>query len=153
MALGMANQLETVVGPFGKWCFLAGFWGAVFSSMLGVWQGVPYLFEDFVRQYTRRPDIPVKVDTRSGLYRGYLLYIALPPMLLLLAGEPFWLIIGYAVAGAFFMPLLAGLLLYMNNHRAWIGEMRNGALTNLVLLTSVLVFGLLLYVKLTELFA
>jgi len=153
MALGMADQLETVVGPFGKWCFLVGFWGAVFSSMLGVWQGVPYLFDDFVQQYTRRSDKPIKVDTHSGLYRGYLLYIALPPMLLLLAGEPVWLIIIYAVAGAFFMPLLAGLLLYMNNHRAWIGEMRNGALTNLVLLASVLVFGLLLYIKLTELFA
>ena len=153
MALGMAVQLETVVGPFGKWCFLMGFWGAVFSSMLGVWQGVPYLFEDFVQQYTWRQDIPIKVDTHAGLYRGYLIYIALPPMLLLLAGEPVWLIIIYAVAGAFFMPLLAGLLLYMNNHRAWIGEMKNGALTNLVLLASILVFGLLLYDKLTELFA
>jgi len=151
MALGMATQLETVAGPFGKWCFLVGFWGAVFSSMLGVWQGVPYLFEDFVQQYTWRPDIPIKVDTHAGLYRGYLLYIALPPMLLLLAGEPVWLIIFYAVAGAFFMPVLAGLLLYMNNHRAWIGEIKNGALTNLVLLASILVFGLLLYTKLTEL--
>jgi hypothetical protein len=52
---------------------------------------------------------------------------------------------------AFFMPLLAGLLLYMNNHRGWIGEMKNGILTNLVLLVSVLVFGLLLYDKLAEL--
>ena len=52
MVLGIANQLETVVGPYGKWCFLVGFWGAVFSSMLGVWQGIPYLFEDFVQQYT-----------------------------------------------------------------------------------------------------
>lgn len=153
MALGIANQLETVVGPLGKWCFLVGFWGAVFSSMLGVWQGIPYLFEDFVQQYTWRPDKPLVVDTHSGLYRGYLLYLALPPMLLLLAGEPVWLIIIYAVAGAFFMPLLAGLLLYMNNHRSWMGEMRNGMLTNLVLLASVLVFGLLLYNKLTELLA
>jgi len=152
MALGIASQLETVVGPFGKWCFLIGFWGAVFSSMLGVWQGVPYLFEDFVQQYTRRPNTLIDVDTRSGLYRGYLLYIALPPMLLLQAGEPVWLIIIYAAASAFFMPLLAGLLLYMNNHRAWIGEMKNGTLTNLVLLTSIMVFGLLLYNKLTGMF-
>jgi Mn2+/Fe2+ NRAMP family transporter len=153
MALGIANQLEAVVGPAGKWCFLVGFWGAVFSSMLGVWQGVPYLFEDFVQQYTWRPDIPLDVDTHSGLYRGYLLYMALPPMLLLQVGEPVWLVIAYAVAGAFFMPLLAGLLLYMNNRRAWVGEMRNGALTNLVLLASVLVFGLLLYNELIKIFA
>jgi Mn2+/Fe2+ NRAMP family transporter len=153
MALGIASQLETVVGPVGKWCFLVGFWGAVFSSMLGVWQGVPYLFEDFVQQYTWRPDTPIDVDTHSGLYRGFLLYMALPPMLLLQVGEPVWLVIIYAVAGAFFMPLLAGLLLYMNNHRAWVGGMRNGALTNLVLLASILVFGLLLYDKIIGIFA
>jgi hypothetical protein len=51
------------------------------------------------------------------------------------------------------MPLLAGLLLYMNNHRAWVGGMRNGALTNLVLLASILVFGLLLYDKIIGIFA
>jgi hypothetical protein len=28
--------------------FLLGFWGAVFSSVLGVWQSAPYLFADFV---------------------------------------------------------------------------------------------------------
>jgi Mn2+/Fe2+ NRAMP family transporter len=152
MALGIANRLETIVGPAGKWCFLLGFWGAVFSSMLGVWQGVPYLFEDFVQQYTWRPITPIDVDTHSGLYRGYLLYMALPPMLLLLAGKPVWVVVVYAVAGAFFMPLLAGLLLYMNNRRAWVGEMRNGAFSNVVLLASVVVFGLLLYNEVVRLF-
>lgn len=149
MALGIARQLETVAGPFGKWCFLAGFWSAVFSSMLGVWQGIPYLFADFVQQYTRRPGSALAIDTRAPAYRGYLLYLALPPMLLLQAGKPVWLVIVYAVAGAFFMPLLAVLLLYMNNRRAWLGELRNGITTNLVLLASVLVFGLLLYTEIS----
>ena len=153
MVLGIANQLETVVGRYGKWCFLVGFWGAVFSSMLGVWQGIPYLFEDFVQQYTWRPDIPSPVDTHSGLYRGYLLYIALPPMLLLLIGKPVWLVISYAIAGSFFMPVLAGLLLYMNNRRAWLGELKNGMFTNLVLLASIVVFGLLLYNKFSGIFS
>jgi Mn2+/Fe2+ NRAMP family transporter len=141
MALGIASQLEA----FGKWCFLVGFWSAVFSSMLGVWQGIPYLFADFVQQYMHKPRAPVAIDTRSLAYRGYLLYLALPPMLLLQLGKPVWLVIIYAVAGAFFMPLLAVLLLYMNNQRAWLGELRNGVATNLVLLASVLVFGILLY--------
>jgi Mn2+/Fe2+ NRAMP family transporter len=148
MALGIASQLEAVAGPFGKWCFLVGFWSAVFSSMLGVWQGIPYLFADFVQQYTRQPGTALAIDTGSPAYRGYLLYLALPPMLLLQAGKPVWLVITYAVAGAFFMPLLAALLLYMNNHRAWLGELRNGLATNLVLLASVLVFGILLYLEL-----
>jgi len=152
MVLGVASHLESVIGPFGKWCFLIGFWSAVFSSMLGVWQGIPYLFADFVQQYTHRPETPLSVNTRSATYRGYLFYLAIPPMLLLLVNKPVWLVIFYAVAGAFFMPLLASLLLLMNNRRAWIGDLKNGWITNLVLLTSLLVFGLLLYTEVSRLF-
>jgi Mn2+/Fe2+ NRAMP family transporter len=147
MVLGLADRLAEVVGPIGKWCFLIGFWSAVFSSMLGVWQGVPYLFADFIGQFRAQPGTQASVDTRSPAYRGYLLYLALPPMLLLLAGKPVWLVIAYAVAGAFFMPLLAGLLLYMNNRRDWLGPLKNGPAANLVLLLAVLVFGLLLYTE------
>jgi Mn2+/Fe2+ NRAMP family transporter len=150
MALGVARQLEEVAGPFGKWCFLIGFWCAVFSSMLGVWQGIPYLFADFVQQYTNQAGNPSRVNTRSIAYRGYLAYLALPPMLLLLAGEPVWLVIVYAVAGAFFMPLLCVLLLLLNNRRKLLGDLKNGLLTNLVLLGSLLLFGLLLYTEIAK---
>ena len=152
MVPGVASHLESVIGPFGKWCFLIGFWSAVFSSMLGVWQGIPYLFADFVQQYTHRPETPLSVNTRSAAYRGYLFYLAIPPMLLLLVNKPVWLVIFYAVAGAFFMPLLASLLLLMNNRRAWVGDLKNSWITNLVLLTSLLVFGLLLYTEVSRLF-
>jgi len=150
MALGVANRLEEVAGPFGKWCFLIGFWCAVFSSMLGVWQGIPYLFADFVQQYTYQPEKPSRINTRSSAYRGYLAYLALPPMLLLLAGKPVWLVIMYAVAGAFFMPLLCVLLLLLNNRRSLLGDLKNGLLTNLVLLGSVVLFGLLLYMEVVK---
>ena len=36
------------LGPSGKWIFLVGFWAAVFSALLGVWQSLPYLFTDFL---------------------------------------------------------------------------------------------------------
>jgi Mn2+/Fe2+ NRAMP family transporter len=150
MVLGLADRLAEVVGPAGKWCFLVGFWSAVFSSMLGVWQGVPYLFADFIGQFTAQAGTSVSVDTRSTAYRGYLLYLALPPMVLLLAGKPVWLVIAYAVAGAFFMPLLAALLVYMNNRRDWLGGLKNGPASNFILLFSVLVFGLLLYTEISK---
>src|SRR5690606_6435031 len=51
LALALASQLEPAIGPAGKWIFLVGFWGATFSSMLGVWHGVPYLFANFVQHY------------------------------------------------------------------------------------------------------
>jgi hypothetical protein len=151
MALGVANHLGSVIGPFGKWCFLIGFWSAVFSSMLGVWQGIPYLFADFVQQYTYKPDKPVTVDLQSRAYRGYLLYLAIPPMLLLMMNKPVWLVVMYAAAGAFFMPLLALLLLIMNNRRDWLGDLKNGWAANLALLASLLVFGLLLYTEIDRL--
>ena len=151
MALSVARHLESIVGPVGLWCFLIGFWSAVFSSMLGVWQGVPYIFADFVQQYINRPDTPSRVNNRSFAYRGYLLYIALPPMLLLqVIEQPVWMVILYSVAGAFFMPLLAGLLLYMNNHRGWVQDLRNGVLSNTLLLASLLLFGLLMAAKLAD---
>jgi len=150
MALGVANHLETVVGTPGKIIFLVGFWCAVFSSMLGVWQGIPYLFADFIRQYRNHGETAGDIDTRALPYRGYLVFIAIPPMLLLLADKPVWLVIMYAVAGAFFMPLLGAVLLYLNNHRAWLGELRNGWLGNTVLAVAVLVFGLLLVNRLAQ---
>ncbi len=49
VALQLAEKLGEVLGPAGKGLFLLGFWSAVFSSLLGVWQGVPYIFADFLR--------------------------------------------------------------------------------------------------------
>ena len=68
------GMVAEVAGPVGGWVFRVGFWGAVFSSMLGVWQGVPYLFCDFVglmREPGRRGERRELPDTRSRLYRGF----------------------------------------------------------------------------------
>ena len=53
LIVGLAGQLETTLGPAGRWIFLAGAWAAVFSSLLGVWQSVPYVFADFVGMHRR----------------------------------------------------------------------------------------------------
>ena len=44
----MSGMLQNSLGATGQWIFLLGFWGAAFSSLLGVMQGVPYLFADLV---------------------------------------------------------------------------------------------------------
>ncbi len=74
--------------------------------------------------------------------------LALPPMILLWAGKPVWVVLTYAVAGAAFMPLLAGLLLYMNGLRDWLGPLRNRSLGNLALLATLVLFSVLLINKL-----
>lgn len=149
MVLAVAGQMGATLGEFAKWCFLIGFWGAVFSSMLGVWQGVPYLFADFVHEWRNTGDAKV-IDTGSVPYRAYLAFLAVPPMILLWAGKPVWVVLIYSVAGAAFMPLLAGLLLYMNGLRDWVGPLRNRWLANLALLAALALFAALFIRKLIE---
>jgi Mn2+/Fe2+ NRAMP family transporter len=142
-ALELAGQLALVLGPAGKWIFLAGFWGAVFSSLLGVWQSIPYLFADFYYLH-RRADRRIAVPTAlagTRPYRAYLVAIALVPLPLL------WISLeraqlSYAVLGACFMPLLALTLLLLNNRTAWVGAgLRNRWLTNAVLGATLVYFA------------
>ena len=79
---------------------------------------------------------------------GYLVYLAILPMSLLLLERPVWIVITYAVTGAIFMPLLAALLLYMNSSRSWLGEHANGWPSKVLLSISLLVFGYLLVLEL-----
>lgn len=148
MILAVADHLESSVGEYGRWLFLAGFWGAVFSSMIGVWDGIPYLFTDYV--YASRhqtSEAAGKGYSKTPYYRAYLFYLAIPPMLLLPLGKPVWIVVIYSVAGAFFMPFLAVLLIYMNNRSDWLKTFKNGNYMNALLLVSILIFSYLLFEK------
>ncbi len=143
VALELAGQLATSTGPFGKWVFLVGFWGAVFSSLLGVWQSVPYLFADFLllcRAPGAKRETAIDFSTTVP-YRVYLVSIAVVPLPLL------WLSLeraqlAYAVMGSLFMPLLALTLLLLNNRERWVGaSCRNGWMTNVALATTLLLFA------------
>jgi len=134
--LAMADQLGVLLSPIFKELFLIGVWAAVFSSMLGVWQGVPYIFTDLSAQWRKNVET---VDTRNSTYRLALLYIAIPPIALLYMGKPVWLIILYSVTGALFMPFLALTLLYLNN-RIIMPALRYGKLSNVAIVMALLVF-------------
>ena len=149
MALAVADQLVPVMGETGKWVFLFGFWGAVFSSMIGVWHGVPFLFANFFIHYRKHTHL---IETRSSIskswaYRAYLVYLAILPMTLLRLERPVWIVIIYTITGAFFMPLLAALLLYMNNSRLWLESAANTWVSKSLLIACMLVFGYLLVVQ------
>jgi Mn2+/Fe2+ NRAMP family transporter len=146
MALTLAERIGELAGPAGRFIFLIGFWGAVATSMLGVWQGVPYIFADLIRNL--RPGASAdqraaSIDTNAPHYRWYLLFIAIPPMLLLLVGQPVWILLIYTITGAFFMPFLAATLLYLNNRRAWIQQLRNGWMVNGLLVVALALFAYL----------
>ncbi|AKH68445.1 Mn2+/Fe2- transporter, NRAMP family [Spongiibacter sp. IMCC21906] len=137
--LGIADALGKILGENFRLLFLVGFWAAVFSSMLGVWQGVPYLFADTLKQWQSRGRDSSPVEVNSKAYRNFLVFLALPPLTLLLFGKPVWLVLLYSVTGAFFMPFLALALLYLNNRKLAKPD-RNGLLSNSLLLVALLLF-------------
>jgi Mn2+/Fe2+ NRAMP family transporter len=144
VALAIAAQIGSVLGPIGHGAFLLGFWGAVFSSVLGVWQSAPYLFADFLN-LQRSPEAGrtsvVDVDERPE-YRWYLLALGLISLVWLWAPVRTIQLI-YATIGAAFLPLLAVTLLVMNNRGIWVGELRNGWVVNTLLVATLLVFSYL----------
>lgn len=154
VALELAGQIDLILGPVGRWVFLFGFWGAVFSSLLGVWQSVPYLFAETVQRMGRRarnrqdriqeqgslpsPEPSDLFGTRA--YRWYLFGIAVVPLCLLWVSVQKVQLV-YAIFGAFFMPMLALSLLVMNNRVEWVGTgFRNGRAANSVLAITLLFF-------------
>lgn len=149
MVISLSEKISETTGSLGQWIFLLGFWGAVFSSMLGVWSGIPYIFNEFVA--IKKQTLPTsQKTTKSSHYRWFLTYMAIPPMVLLFLDRPVWVIIIYSIAGAFFMPFLAATLLYLNNKIKWVSHHKNSHATNLVLLGTLLVFLYLLFSRIME---
>lgn len=130
LLVALGDRLAADVGEGGRWLFLCGAWAAVISSLLGVWQSVPYVFADFWRIVRASRD---PVDVTAPAYRVYGIALATIP----LAGlaHPFRTIQkAYAVLGAAFLPLLALALLVLCNRRRWMGpRMQNGPLSNAML--------------------
>lgn len=131
----IADTIEARTHPAMRWAFLIGAFGAVFSSVLGVWQAVPYVFADWwaMRGWSGGGRDRVVVSTKSLAYRGYLVAIAVLPCGLLFVNfqtaQKF-----YGIVGAGFIPLLAIALVPLMNHRAWVGrELANRWWSNIAL--------------------
>lgn len=137
----MASFLGTVLGPFGVWAYSLGFWAAVFASLLGVWQSVPYLYADCYGVLKG-----LSVDARAEItkvtstpYRWALLFITLVPLPLAFTGAPLLVIVTYTVIGSLFVPFLAATLLYLNNRVPWTEAVPKNAMLTNVLLVAILV--------------
>ncbi len=139
LIVDLGNRLEASLGAAGKWTFLVGAWGAVFSSLLGVWQSVPYLFADSWQLARRGSGTARVVDTRSAPYLGYLLALGTIPAAGLWDGFRQIQQL-YAIVGAAFMPVLALTLLWLNGSSRRVGSMRNRFVTNLLLAATLLFF-------------
>jgi Mn2+/Fe2+ NRAMP family transporter len=140
LLITLSTRLEEVMGPAGKWLFLVGTLGAVFSSLLGVWQCIPYLFADcWGLLENREREALARVDTRSVPYRSYLILIATVPMLGLFSSFRQVQLL-YTVTGALLFPVLALALLVFNGQSAWVGRDFSNRPLTIIALVAVLVF-------------
>jgi Mn2+/Fe2+ NRAMP family transporter len=140
--VALADPIQERFGVVARWLFLIGFWAAATSSIVGAWNGSAYLFADSVRTSRDVPDERAEeyLSEKSIYFRAMLVWISFPSMLLLFFGEPVLLIIVYAAMGALFLPFLATTLLWLLNSRRVSPEHRNGIVSNIILVASVLLF-------------
>ncbi|MBI1313536.1 iron transporter [bacterium] len=141
----LGDRLAESLGQAGsaaRIAFLTGAWGAVFSSMLGVWQSVPYLFADSLALLRGEApeDARRSLDTSSPVYRAALLAIAIIPASgLLVSFEKVQL--AYGIVGAAFMPILATALSFLNGSVKRIGTAgRNSVAVTLTLIAVIAFF-------------
>ena len=144
LLVDLADRLQNrlgAAGHFSRWAFLIGAWGAIFSSLLGVWQSVPYLFADTWSLWFGR-ETGQGVSTTSWPYRGWLLALATVPLAGLwikFAAIQKW----YAIVGAAFLPAVAVVLLVLGRRRSLVGEKLVTRWVGLLALLAVLLFYLL----------
>ncbi|MDQ0794313.1 Mn2+/Fe2+ NRAMP family transporter [Streptomyces sp. B1I3] len=158
--IDLGQILEDRFGAATAKLFLVGFFATSFSSLIGVWHGVSLMFADFVERMraARRSEdtgqagsAAVGRQERSVPFRAYLLWLTFPPMTLLWLDEPFGLVIGYGVLGAFFMPFLSLTLLRLLNSSRTPQQWRNGWLSNGMLGAAGLLFVVLCVQQVREL--
>ena len=136
----MAEVLGSLLGPFGVYAYSIGFWAAVFASLLGVWQSVPYLYADSYGILKRLPADARRELTQSSStpYRLALAFITLAPLPFAFTGRPLVIIVTYTIVGSLFIPFLAATLLYLNNRVPWSADVPHNHWTTNALLIAIL---------------
>jgi Mn2+/Fe2+ NRAMP family transporter len=136
LCLLLADRIGAETGPIGRAIFLIGFWGAAFSSVLGVWHGVPFLFDDWIHLWRhRRP-----TGQQGTAYRSWAAYLTLAAISALLIQRPVWLVFVYTIVGSMFFPFVIATLLWLNNSSLVPAAARSGALANTVLGAALLLY-------------
>ncbi|WP_433294141.1 Nramp family divalent metal transporter [Pseudonocardia sp. CA-142604] len=178
--LTLGTALGETYGDWARIMFLIGFLAVTSSSLLGVWNGVSLLFTDWTRTirlpHGRKAEAELEaaeaetaagattdptgtstgyeatVAERSLPFRGYLLWLTIPPMALLFLDRPFGLTLVYGVLGSAFMPFLGITLMLLLNSKRVVGNGRSGWVSNLLLTGASALFVVLLVIDLVDRF-
>ncbi|WP_232665052.1 Nramp family divalent metal transporter [Pseudonocardia sp. TRM90224] len=167
----LGTELGARYGDWARLLFLIGFLAVTSTSLLGVWNGVSLLFTDWTRTIRmphgaaaelgagKESDVDATgtgykaTEAEKSLpFRAYLLWLTIPPMLLLLIGRPFALTLVYGVLGAAFMPFLGITLMLLLNSKRVEGDGRSGWLSNALLVAASGLFLVLMPIEILRAF-
>ena len=140
---GIANHLNTLLGPLGYFIYAGGFWAAVAASLLGVWRTIPSVFADAFAGLRRDASVRTSpaLSLGSPVYRMALLGMAIAGVPFAFQGSPLVIIIGFTIIGSLFIPFLACTLLMLD--RVMVRRLRipgNGMLTNGIMMVIVVLY-------------
>jgi Mn2+/Fe2+ NRAMP family transporter len=136
ICLLLADRIGLETGQIGRAIFLLGFWGAAFGSVLGVFHGVPFLFDDWIHTWRRQSP----TGQQGVAYRSWAGYLTLAAISALLIPRPVWLVFAYTVVGSLFFPFVISTLLWLNNSRLIPPDVRNGVMVNTILGVALLLY-------------
>lgn len=139
LCLQLADRIGQETGSIGRGIFLLGFWGAAFSAVLGVWHGVPFLFDDWIHLWRRQPP----TGQKGRAYRSWAAYMTLAAISALVVDRPVWLVYMYTLVGSLFFPFVISTLLWMNNSSLIPAAYRSGTAINTVLTLALVLYAYL----------
>lgn len=137
------------LGETGRILFGVTLWCMVFSAMIGSSMGYAVMFSDAFHRFIRRGPHEASADlpaSRRPAYRPIvLLQFVLPLIVLFTRWDPVTLVLINGVLGVVTIPLVAFLILRITASARIMGEYRNGPLSNLALVFTVMLALFLSY--------
>ena len=149
----VGDIIGTNIGSVAHVLFLLAFFAVVYSSVLGGFQGIAYVTGDCVRVIRRYPhqDEPdFDMSAKAPEFRGALLWLTLWSVVILTAGKPVTLVLVYAAISSLMLPVLAIALLILLNRSTTAAELRNGIVSNIMLVACLALSGFLALLQLRE---
>ncbi|TWU20941.1 Divalent metal cation transporter MntH [Novipirellula galeiformis] len=147
----IANQLEPLFGPAGRYVFCIGLFSAAYSSFIVNSMIGGFVLSDALKlgnlPNERGPRIMSAIVLLSGM--GVALY-----MIVTGVGKPAGLIVAAQATTVVASPLIAATLLWLTNRKSVMGEKTNGPVTNAVagigLIVLLLISAKILFIDLLK---
>ncbi|WP_341228116.1 Nramp family divalent metal transporter [uncultured Arcticibacterium sp.] len=141
LIFSLGEVIGNVLGSSLKLLFKICFWGVAFSSVITVWSGVPYLFQDFYQGIFKSKSRSNVSPAASKQYRAFLLFISIAPLILTFLQNTIKNVINYTLISSIFVVGISVTLLLLSGKK---GKISNDVFSKFILAISVLVFASLL---------